>query len=348
MKKRFLKMIERKISLISCKGGEYFAKQILPHLNNFLQEENYPTITITKSEEVQFKNTEIKSNILESIRGNDVYIVQDVTNNSFGYSVSDNVLALKTLINSTRISDASRINVILPTFPFARQDKPFGREGITAKMFAKELELLGVNTVITLDIHNLAIAGFFEDCVFENLKGFRDLIKYIKLNIPLENLVVSSPDIGGLKRAESYATELKINLVSIYKDRCYTQLDRIDKMYVIGDVKEKDVLLVDDMIDTGGTLYNAIKLLKEDGARNVFVACSLPFFNYPAKTRFSELFEKKMLTEIIASNSVYHSEDFLKNTKWFKQVDVSDYFAKVIFNIHTSKSISSLLQNIHY
>jgi len=334
------------ISLMACKSGLYFAKKILPHLNRFLKEENRPTISLTKTEEVQFKNTEIKSNILESIRGNDVYIVQDVTNTSFGYSVSDNVLALKTLINSARVSDASRINVILPTFPFARQDKPFGREGITAKMFARELELLGVNSVITLDIHNLAIAGFFENCVFENLKGFRDLSVFIKKEIPLENLVVSSPDIGGLKRAESYASDLRINLVSIYKERSYTNIDQIDKMYVIGDVKEKNVLLVDDMIDTGGTLFNASKILKEKGANKIYFACSLAFLNDPAKERFSNLHKDGILEYVVGTNAVYQDTEFLENTPWFKEVDVSDYFAKVIFNIYTSKSISSLLQNI--
>lgn len=334
------------ISLMSCKGGVHFAEKILPHLNEFLKKEGYDEISFTKTEEIQFKNTEIKSNILESIRGKEVFIVQDVTNRSFGYSVSDNVLALKTLIHSARISDASKINVILPTFPFARQDKPFGREGITARMFAKEMEMLGVNQIITLDVHNLAIAGFFNECVFENLKGFRDLVIYIKKNIPLENLVVSSPDIGGLKRAESFASELKINLVSIYKERSYTQIDCIDKMFIIGDVKDKDILLVDDMIDTGGTIYNAAKLLKEKGAKDIYLACSLPFFNDPAKERFDELFKENLLKKVIGTNVVYHSDEFKKSSPWFERIDVSDYFAKVIFNIHTSKSISSLLQDV--
>ena len=336
----------KQISLMTCKGGAHFAEKILPHLNRFLKNENLLQINLTKTEEVQFKNSEIKSNILESIRGNDVYIIQDVTNVSFGYSISDNVLALKTLINSARISDASRINVILPTFPFARQDKHFNREGITSKMFSQELELLGVNTIITLDIHNPTIAGFFDSCIFENLKGFRDLILYVKKNIPLENLVVSSPDIGGLKRAERYASELKINLVSIYKERSYTKLDCIDKMFVIGDVNNKDVLLVDDMIDTGGTIYNGVKVLKEKGAKDIYLACSLPFFNGPAEERFSELFENNLIHSVIGTNVVYHSNEFSEKNTWFRSIDVSDYFAKVIFNIHTSKSISSLLKNI--
>ncbi len=334
------------ICLMSCKGGEYFANKILFHLNTFLEKKDLDKIKLTKTSEIQFKNTEIKSNVLESIRGKDAYIVQDVTNTSFGYSVNDNVMALKTLIDSARISDVKRINVVIPAYPYARQDKPFGREGITAKLFAKELEALGVNTVITLDIHNLAIAGFFDKCVFENLKGFRDLIKYVKKEIDITNLVVSSPDIGGLKRAESFASELKVNLVSIYKERSYVKLDCITKMFVIGDVKNKDVLLVDDMVDTGGTLYNAIKTLKEKGAKNIYFACSLPFFNGECINRLNKLYDNKILTKVITTNAVYHKQDFIENTPWFNQIDVSDYFAKVIFNMHIGKSISSLLQEI--
>lgn len=206
------------------------------------------------------------------------------------------------------------------------------------------MEYLGADTIITLDIHNLAIAGFFNNCVFENLYGFKNLIKHIKKNISLEKLVVSAPDIGGLKRAEKYASELKLNLVSIYKERSYVKLDCINKMFVIGDVKDKDVLLVDDMVDTGGTLCNAIKILKEKGAKQIYFATSLPFFNGPCVDRLNDLYKNNYLTKVIGTNAVYHSEEFVKNTDWFKQVDVSEYFAKVICYIHLGKSISSLLQ----
>jgi len=334
------------VSLMCCKSGKYLGELILPYLNKFLKQENLKEISITKTDEQQFINTEIKSNILESIRGNDVYIVQDVTNQSFGYSINDNVLALKTLINSARISNASRINVIIPTFPYARQDKSFDREGITAKMFAKELELLGVNTVITLDIHNPATSGFFETAIFENLKGFRDLIKYISKNLDSENLVVSSPDLGGIKRAKMYADFLKRNLVTIYKERSYTKVDSITHMQIIGDVKGKDILLVDDMLDTGGTAYNSIKLLKENGANNIYFICSLPFLNGKAIERMDGLYKNGFLKKVVGTNAVYHSDEFLKNNPWFEQVHLESYFAKVVFNIHTAKSISGLLKDI--
>jgi len=334
------------VSLMCCKSGEYLGKLILPYLNKFLKQENLPEIEITKTNEQQFINTEIKSNILTSIRGNDVYIVQDVTNQSFGYSINDNVLALKTLINSARISNASRINVIIPAYPYARQDKSFDREGITAKMFAKELEVLDVCTVITLDIHNLAISGFFEKTIFENLKGFRDLIKYVSKNLDSEKLVISSPDLGGIKRAKMYSEFLKRDLVTIYKERSYTKIDSITDMQIIGTVKDKDVLLVDDMLDTGGTAYNSIKLLKENGANNIYFICSLPFLNGKAVERMNELYKNGSLKKVVGTNAVYHPPEFLKNNPWFEQVHLESYFAKVIFNIYTSKSISELLKDI--
>jgi ribose-phosphate pyrophosphokinase len=345
-KKEINFMESKGICLMACNSGMYFAKKIIPYLNYFLEKENLEKINITKTEETHFINTEIKSNILESIRGKDVFIVQDVSNRTKGLSVNDNVMALKTLIDSARISDARRINLIIPTFPYARQDKPFGREGITAKMFSKELDMLGVYSIITLDIHNLAINGFFNNSVIENLKGFRDLIVYIKENINTDNLVISSPDLGGIKRAENYASYLKKDLITIYKDRNYKQIDKIDKIEVIGKVKGKDVLLVDDMIDTGGTVYNSIKLLKEKGANKIYVVCSLPFLNGKAVERMNELYNKNYLTNLIGTNAVYHSKDFLENNKWFIQVPVESYFAKVIFNLYTRRSISNLLSNI--
>lgn len=336
-------VIRNKIALMSCKSGKHFADLILPSLNYFLEKEGLEKIELIKTDEQQFINTEIKSNILQSIRGSDVFIIQDVSNRYDGYSVNDNVLALKTLVNSAKISDAKRINVIIPTFPYARQDKPFGREGLTAKMFARELELVGANIVITLDIHNTAITGFFDSCVVESLKGFRDLIEYIKKNINIDNLVVSSPDLGGIKRAERYATSLKRNLITIYKERNYTTVDKINKMEVIGDVSGKDVLLVDDMIDTSGTVYSAMKLLKEKGVNNIYMACSLPFLNGKAIERMDELYNFGNLKQIIGTNAVYHTQEFLDKHNWFVQVPVHHYFAKVISNLHIGKSISDLL-----
>jgi ribose-phosphate pyrophosphokinase len=327
-------------------SGKFFAELILPHLNENLMINGMKPIKLTDTLETKFENTEIKSNILESIRGHDVYIVCDVSNRSAGMSINDNVVALKTLVASARIADASRINIILPAFPYARQDKAWGREGITAKMFARELELCGANTIITLDIHNPAIVGFFDRCVVENLKGFRDLFRYVLDNIDSPNLVISSPDVGGIKRATLFATELKRNLITIYKERSYEKIDCIDKMEVIGDVKGKDVLLVDDMIDTGGTVYNSVKILKEKGANKIYFACSLPFFNGKAIARMDELYKLGFLEKIIGTNAVYHEPEFSKEHLWFVSVSVDDYFAKVIFNMHTSRSISDLLKDI--
>ena len=334
------------ISLMATSSGKYFADLILPHLNKHLEDSGIKPVTLTNTIETRFENTEIKSNILESIRGHDVYIVCDVSNKTGNYSVNDNVLALKTLVSSAKTSDASRINVILPAFPYARQDKAWGREGITAKMFARELELCGANTIITLDIHNPAIVGFFEKCVVENLKGFRDLYRYVKKNIDSPNLIVTAPDVGGIKRATTFATELKRNMVTIYKDRSYEKIDCIDKMEIIGDVKGHDVLLVDDMIDAGGTVYNSVKILKEKGANKIYVACSLPFFNGKAVSRMDELYAGKFLEMVIGTNAVYHEPEFTKEHAWFVPVSVDDYFAKVIINMHTSKSISSLLNDV--
>lgn len=325
---------------MSCKNGKPFANLLLKHLNEYVD----PNLKLTKTKEVRFANTEIKTNILESIRGKDVFIVQDVSNYSNNYSVDDNLRALKTLINAAKISDASRITAIIPTFPYARQDKPWGREAVTSKLVSKELELAGANIIITLDLHNPATVGFFNNTNLENLKGLKSICDYIKENINTKNLIIASPDTGGIKRATSFASYLSTSIISIYKERNYVKQNCVEKMNLIGNVKNKDVLLVDDMLDTGGTAKQAIKLLKEKGANKIYFACSLPFLNEPAVKRLDELYEKGLFNLLITTNSVYKPKEFLESKNWFVQIDITKYFAKVISNLHESKPITNYLK----
>jgi ribose-phosphate pyrophosphokinase len=327
------------IALMSCKNGEYFANLILEKLNINLEEK----ISLIKTKEVRFANTEIKSNILESIRGKDVFIVQDLSNYSNNYSIDDNLRALKTLTNAAKISDASRITIIIPTFPYARQEKPWGRECVTAKMVAREIELAGANQIITLDLHNPATVGFFNNANLENLKALKSICDYIKENIDLTNLVIASPDTGGIKRATNFASYLSRPIVSIYKERDYSKESFVDTMKLIGDVENKDVLLVDDMLDTGGTAKKSIELLKNNKANNIYFACSLPFLNGKAVSRLDELYSKGLFNKLITTNAVYKDEDFIKSKEWYVQIDISKYFAKVIYNIHNSKAITNYL-----
>lgn len=330
------------IRLLSCKSGEHFANNILKYLNDLLESNNHSKISLTSIQETRFANSEIKSNILESIRGTNVFIVQDVSNSTDGMSVDDNIRALITLVDAARVASARRITVILPVYPYARQDKIWGRECLTARIIAKELEMVGVSRVLTLDIHNPAIAGFFDRAILENLYAKRAIRRYVVDNIPIDNLVISSPDFGGMKRATEMASKLGVGLVSIYKERDYSKANQVDTMELIGNVKGKDVLLVDDMLDTGGTLVSAVKTLKEKGAKKVYFACSLGLLNGKAIERIDELYKDNILEKVIVTDAVYRAENFTQEHPWLAVVPISDYFAKAIYCIQFKQSINQM------
>lgn len=333
------------IKLLSCASGRHFADNVLKYLNLLLEENNQPKISITPTKETRFANTEIKSNILESIRGTNVFIVQDVTNSSNGMSVDDNIRALITLVDAARVASAKRVTVILPSFPYARQDKIWGRESLTSKIIARELEMVGVSRVLTLDIHNSAIAGFFDYAILENLYARRAIKRYVSDNLNTSNLLVSSPDVGGMKRATEISGKLNTGVVFIYKERDYSKANLVERMELIGNVSGKDVLLIDDMLDTGGTLVSAVKTLKEKGANKIYFACSLGFFNGSAIERINALYQNKEIEKIIITDAVYHSEDFKKNQKWLEIIPISDYFAKAIFCVQFKKSINQMYED---
>lgn len=334
-----------RLVFLASKNGEVFANKIINYLNDYLETEKRPEIMLTPVIETRFANTEIKSEIKESIRDSDCYIVQDVSNNENGYSVNDNLFATLSLINAAKISCAKRITVVLPTFPYARQDKVLGREGLSAKIVTNMLEQAGANKIITLDLHNKALVGFFNNVIIENLYAERVFTKYILKNTNINNIVISSPDIGGIKAATTLASNTCTSLVTIYKERNYSKANCIDSMQLIGDVSGKDVAMVDDILDTGGTLINAVNLLKEKGANKVYFFVSLCLLNGPAIERINKSYSENKISKIITTDAVYRSEEFIKKHEWLEVVSISKYFAEVIFNLHLSRSIGKVFEH---
>lgn len=332
------------LAIMACSSGVPLARKIVNELNKLFSSNNFYNIHLTNSQEIHFANTEIKTVIDDSVRGADLFIIQDVENSTDSLSVDQRLRALKTALDAARRADAKHITAVLPTFPYSRQDKQDGRECITAAQVAQELENAGADRVITLDVHNTAIAGYFRVAKFEDLHFSKDLLDYVRRNIPLDNMVVVSPDAGGAKRANYFAQALGLKLAVSYKERDYSRPSTVENITLLGDVSDKDAFIVDDMISTGGTLYSICKMLKEKyGTKDIYLACSLPLFNPPAKERFDELFSKNYVKQVIGTDAVYHGEDFKEKNPWFKEVSIAPYFAKVIFNINTCRSLSKLL-----
>lgn len=331
--------------IIACESGRPFAESVFNHLQSKAQTpEEHSHTHLIKTRDQHFANTEIKTIVDESVRGGDVFIFQDVENSRLRYSVDENLRALLTMIDAAKRSGAGNITAVIPAFPYARQDKPVGREGITAARIAQALEQAGADSIVTLDVHNSAIAGFFRQAILENLHASKNIIDFVTENLDCRHLVVAAPDEGGVKRASHYAKLMQKRFVVCYKERDYSRPNAVETVKILGNVKDCDVLVVDDMIDTAGTVAKVCKALKKKGARKVYFACSLPLFNGLAIKRLNELHRRGLLDFVIGTDAVCHGEDFERRHKWFRTASVVGYFAKVINNLNKCMSISKLLE----
>ena len=311
-----------------------------------------------------FANGEFKAELLETVRGKDVFIFQDAENhelitmnggkNKLSLSVNDHVMTLLVTIDAVRQAGAKQITLVLPAFPYSRQHKKKGREGLTASLLCHIYEMMGVTRIITLDIHSREIVNAFNTTHLENLHAsyqiIRELTKIVNLSGPnKEDLVVVSPDTGAIDRNKFYATGLKVPLAMIYKERDYSIVTQdakntnIKSIKLLGDVKGKVAFLADDMLGTGGTLLKAMGFLHDQGATKVIAAISLPFFTGNAIEQFDQAYKDGLFYRIIGTNAVYHEE--LKNREWFISTNVSGLFANVITRLHHDQGLSDLLEN---
>lgn len=333
------------LSLMTCESGKPLANRILAHLNKILATENPNSeLEMVNSEEITFANSEIKTIINDNIRGADLYIVQAVDDPCSPKSINDNLMALLTAINAAYQSDADSITVISPQYPYSRQERKKTREGLSAKQIASFMEISGADRVITLDIHAEAIQGFFNKAKLEDLHASNTLIKYFSEHFSTDNLVVASADVGGAEKARFYSGRLHTDMAIVDKARDYSKKSVVESMRLVGDVKGRDVLIPDDMISTGGTIVNAAELLKHHEARDIYVACSLPFFNDPALDIIQKAYDKGDIKCVMGTDAVFWGEEFAKKTPWYIEVSIAPLFARVIYNINTKKSVSELLR----
>lgn len=339
------------IGLVACESGKPFAEKIMRSLSEIVAQEKKESRRHKKTEleqvhtrETVFPNSEVKTTIDDSIRGMDIYIIQDCENKVGVKSVDKQLRALYTAIDAVRRADAKCITAVIPYYPYSRQDRAEGREPITAAMVAREIEDAGAKHVITLDIHNQAIGGFFRKLrSFENLHASKALIPHLEQTVGTDNLVIVAPDAGGTKRAEFYAKHMRTSLAIIHKARDY-KTGEVDHMVFLGDVKGKKALLVDDMIATAGTLQRSVKLLRDNGATYVGFACCLSLFTPPALDRIQEAVSAGYLDQVIGTDAIYHGgQAFLDAHPWYREVSVAPYFAQVVYNMNHNMSISNLL-----
>lgn len=272
----------------------------------------------------KFSDGEFAVSYEESIRGRDVFLVQSTFPNS------DNLMELLLMIDAAKRASARQIIAVMPYFGWARQDrKDKPRVSIGAKLVADLLSVAGIDRLITMDLHADQIQGFF-DVPVDHLYGSGVILPYLK-SLNLENLCIASPDVGGAKRAKNFAKYLDCPLVLCNKTRARANV--IESMQIIGDVKDKDVVIIDDMVDTAGTITKAADIMKEAGARSVRACASHCVMSGPASDRVQE----SALEEIVFTDSIPYANRCAK----VKQLSVAEMFAETIRRVINNESISS-------
>lgn len=272
-----------------------------------------------------FADGEFSVSYEESIRGKDVFLIQST------FPSSDNLMELLLMIDAAKRASARSIIAVIPYFGWARQDrKDKPRVSIGAKLIADMLSAAGISRLITMDLHADQIQGFFNVPV-DHLYASAIFAEYIK-TLDRENLVIATPDVGGTKRASSYAKYFGIPMVICYKLR--KKANEVAEMQIIGDVVGMDVLLVDDIVDTAGTITKAANLMKAEGARSVRAIASHAVMSDPASTRI----DMSALTEIIFTDSI----PYAKKSEKVTILSIADVFADSIRRVCNNESISSL------
>ncbi len=305
------------IQIFSGRNSHYLVRNICDYLD----------VPVGKCKIVNFSDGEIWARYNDNIRGKDVFLVQSTN------PPADNLMELLIMIDAAVRASANRITAVIPYFGYARQDrKDMPRVSITAKLVANLITEAGAERVITMDLHAPQIQGFF-DIPVDHMYCSVLFIKYFK-HLRLKNLAVAATDVGGTKRARVYAKELGADLILIDKRRPRPNIAEV--MHIIGEVKGKNVLMVDDLIDTANTFTAAVEAVKKAGAKEIYGAATHPILSGKAIERI----DSSSLKKLIVSNTVpLHTK-----SKKIEILDVSKLFANAIIRTNENQSISSLFK----
>jgi len=307
-----------KLKVFTCNANPQLAKEIADHIG----------LPLGNAEVVRFSDGEIQVKLNESVRGADVFVIQ-----STSAPVNQNLMELLIMVDALKRASAKSINVVMPYYGYARQDrKARARDPITAKLVANLLETAGVHRVIAMDLHATQIQGFF-DIPVDHLLGIPILSKYFQEKA-LQDVVVVSPDHGGVTRARKLAERLESPLAIIDKRRPEPNVAEV--MNIIGHIEGKTAILIDDMIDTAGTISLAANALIESGAKEVYACCTHPVLSGPAIDRIAN----SKIEELVVTNTIALTDDRL--IPKIKVLSVAPIIGEAIIRVHEELSVSKL------
>ena len=315
-------LVDKPLKLFSLNANIPLAQEVAKSLG----------IELSKCSVKKFSDGEVSINIEESVRGCEVFIIQSTSD-----PVNDNLMTLLIMIDALRRASVDTINVVIPYYGYARQDrKARSREPITAKLIANLLQVAGADRIIALDLHALQIQGFF-DIPVDHLMAAPIIANYFKKKIPdMEDVVVVSPDHGGVTRARKLADALNTPIAIIDKRRPKPNVAEV--MNIVGNIEGKTCILIDDIIDTAGTITLGAKALKERGAKEVYASCSHAVLSGQALERI----EDSPIKELVYANTIFIPEE--KKLDKMVPLCVGDLIAKAIYRIHHNEPVSVLFE----
>jgi ribose-phosphate pyrophosphokinase len=344
------------------KVNDYIVKKRKEQLKNCASHYHLEKIKdsyIIESDIIRFANGEGKGMLRETIRGKDIFILADVGNYSVTYNMfgqenrmspDDHFQDIKRLISAIA-GKARRIHVIMPLLYESRQDKRNSRESLDCAMALQELENLGVENIFTFDAHETRVQNAIPQTGFESLHSTYQIIETMKniennISFNKDEIMVISPDTGAMDRAIYYAGVLGLDVGLFYKRRDYKKIvdgknPIIQHEYMGAEVEGKDILIVDDMIASGGSVFEIAKELKNKNARNIYVAVSFTFFTHGIE-KMQRYFEKGYITKLFSTNLTYVPQKF-KDADWFAEVDMSQFISLLIDTVNYDESVSPLL-----
>ena len=310
------------MKIIACNSNKFLAEAITSYIG----------VKLADAVIRKFADGEIFVKINENIRGEDIFIIQ-----STSPPVNDNLMELLITIDAAKRASAKRITAVIPYFGYARQDrKDEGRTAISAKLIANLITSAGVNRVVTIDLHAGQIQGFF-DIPLDNLFSVNELIKDMKEKTIGKNLAIVSPDVGGVVRARAFAKRIDASLVIIDKRR--ERAGESEVMHIVGKVENKTCILLDDIVDSAGTLCNAAKALKDNGAKEIYSYIVHGVLSGNAL----EKIEKSEIKELVLTDSIEASKE-IKNIKNIRHISIAPLMGEAIKRINSDSSVSALFE----
>lgn len=358
--------------LFACRSGEAYAKKIVQQLVFLLDQRKQELLkkkspTLYEQRELAFlRNTREKGASLgrvriihfnddemnvqleedENVRDRDVFLIQCPYNTASGLTLSQNLFETFNFLDALRHAKARSITLVSLYFPYARGDKQHGKDGVPASLMANLLTTAGMDAIMTLDLHADQITGFFDPVKVrvEHLHASPLFIHYFKDTLHPDAKVVA-PDTGAAKRTQFYAQNLKREMVLAYKKRSYRVKHEVDDLQILGDPGDGSVLIIDDIVSSGGSVIKVMDELAKEGVKKAFVACTHPLLIGNAIEKLDALYNdpKHPFTKLVATDVIPHNGN-IKSKPWYVEIDTSRFIAKAIYEVHTSGSLTKLHQ----